>query len=438
MGMLPLNARDGASPVEVSRLVNGSPIYYGWVIMAAGTLGLIMTSPGQTYAVSVFIEHFIQDLGISRSLVSTLYTAGTLGGSLALPILGRLIDRKGPRVVAVIITILFGLACIYMGFVDNAIMLGIGFLATRMFGQGGLGLVSQHVMNQWWVRRRGAIMGLSGLGLALLGVGGFPALTNYLVTLYGWRLTYPMLGGVILLIMLPVAIVLFRNRPEHFGLLPDGGQPVAADEANQRLDQPPLAEENWTPAEAMHTAAFWVVTLGVAAIAMLSTGLFFHMVGIFTDNNLSAAHAAYVYAPIAITTALTNLASGVLVDRIPVRVLLAMALLIQALSLWLAQSLDSISLAVAYGIALGATSGLMRTVSGVAWADYFGRLHLGSISGTATTILIAGSALGPVPLGVARDAFGSYDVALLAMILLPLLLAAASLFTGKPRRAGSI
>ena len=79
----------------------------------------------------------------------------------------------------------------------------------------------------------------------------------------------------------------------------------------------------------------------------------------------------------------------------------------------------------------------MRTVSGVAWADYFGRLHLGSISGSASTILIAGSALGPVPLGLARDAFGSYDVALQALILLPLLLAAASLFTDKPKRGGS-
>jgi len=418
---------------QVSRLVNGSPVFYGWVIMAAGTLGLIMTSPGQTYAVSIFIEHFINDLGISRSLVSTLYTAGTLVGSLALPLLGRLIDQRGPRLLAVVIAALFGLACIYMGFVGNAIMLGIGFLAIRTFGQGGLGLVSQHVMNQWWVRRRGAIMGISGLGLALLGVGGFPTLISHLITIYGWRLTYPLLGGLVLMVMIPVAIVLFRNRPEHFGLLPDGGQPVAAG----LLSQPPLPEVNWTPAEAMRTVAFWVVTLGVAAIAMLSTGLFFHMVSIFTDNNLSAAQAAYVYAPIAITTALANLASGVLMDRIPVRVLLAIALLFQALSLWLAQSLDTITLAVIYGIVLGATSGLMRTVSGVAWADYFGRLHLGSISGSASTILIAGSALGPVPLGLARDAFGSYDVALQALILLPLLLAAASLFTGRPQKAGS-
>ena len=68
--------------VSHSRLVSKSPIFYGWIIMLVGTLGMIMSSPGQTYVVSIFIEPFIADLGISRSLVSTLYTLGTLVGSL--------------------------------------------------------------------------------------------------------------------------------------------------------------------------------------------------------------------------------------------------------------------------------------------------------------------------------------------------------------------
>ena len=57
-----------------SRLINASPVYYGWVIVVAGAIGMVLTSPGQTYAVSVFIDHFINDLGLSRSVVSTLYT----------------------------------------------------------------------------------------------------------------------------------------------------------------------------------------------------------------------------------------------------------------------------------------------------------------------------------------------------------------------------
>ena len=82
-------------PTQHSRLVDRSPIYYGWIILAAATVGQILTSPGQTSSVSIFIERFIHDLCVSRSLVSSLYTIGTLTASFALPLVGRQIDRRG-------------------------------------------------------------------------------------------------------------------------------------------------------------------------------------------------------------------------------------------------------------------------------------------------------------------------------------------------------
>ncbi len=160
--------------VERSRLVQQSPVYYGWIILIVGTLGAIMSSPGQTYAVSIFIEEFIRELGLSRSLVSSLYAVGTITGSLALPAIGRQIDKRGARPMVVVISIAFGLACIYMGMVQNALMLGIGFVAIRMLGQSSMSLVSRIVINQWWVRRRGTILGISALFASVLGVGLFP------------------------------------------------------------------------------------------------------------------------------------------------------------------------------------------------------------------------------------------------------------------------
>jgi MFS transporter, OFA family, oxalate/formate antiporter len=113
---------------QPDRIVQATPFFYGWVILLVGTIGLVMTSPAQTYNVSIFIDHFIQDLGISRSLVSTLYSAGTLVGSFTLPFWGAQIDRFGPRRMATLISILFALACIYMGFVQSAVMLVFGFV----------------------------------------------------------------------------------------------------------------------------------------------------------------------------------------------------------------------------------------------------------------------------------------------------------------------
>jgi MFS family permease len=414
-----------------SRLINKSPVFYGWIIMLVGTLGLILTSPGQTYAVSIFIEQFITDLALSRSLVSTLYTLGTLIGSLALPLIGRLIDRQGSRRMVTIIALLFGLACIYMGSVQNALMLGLGFLAIRMLGQGGLGLVSQNVINQWWVRRRGLVMGLSGLLTSIIGVGGFPIVINSLLPIYGWRVTYVLLGLLLIGLMLPLGALLFRPQPEVYGLQPDGNQATTGKDAETSLR---VAEENWTLAEASRTLPFWILALGLALIAMLSTGLFFHMVSIFADKGLDSTVAASVFFPIAMTTAVVNLGGGMLADRVPPRLLLAAALVFQSLSLGLAEFMDGVELALMYGVALGATTGLMRIANSVVWANYFGRRHLGSISGTASTILVFGSALGPIPLGFTRDLWGSYTPALTALTILPLILGLVSLFTDRPRK----
>jgi cyanate permease len=77
----------------------------------------------------------------------------------------------------------------------------------------------------------------------------------------------------------------------------------------------------------------------------------------------------------------------------------------------------------------------MGLVNSVIWAIYFGRQHLGSITGLTTTILIAGAALGPMPLGVAHDLLGSYNQALTLFALLPLGLGVANLFFGKPEKS---
>ena len=330
-----------------------------------------------------------------------------------------------------LITLLFGLACIYMGFVSNVVTLGLGFVFIRMLGQGSLGLVSNNVINQWWVQRRGTMLGVSGLLVSLVGLGVIPGIINWLIPIYGWRVTYMLLGLVLVIGFTPLVLLLVRDQPELYGLQPDGL--VTASTAEDKIRT--LAnEEHWTLPEARRTLSFWVLGLGLAAIAMLSTGLFFHMVSIFTDNGLDATTAAWVYLPIAVSTALVNLGSGVLVDRIPVRILLAVALLLQTTSLIMAQYLQGVELSFVYGIILGATMGLMSTAHGVGWAKYFGRKYLGSITGVGTTILIVGAALGPMPLGIARDGLGSYNLALTLCAVIPFVLAIASFLTGQPRK----
>ena len=404
--------------------------------MLIGTLGMIMTSPGQTYVVSIFIEDFIAELGISRSLVSALYTLGTLVGGFVLPIVGYQIDRRGCRLMVVLITALFGLSCVYMGYVQNAFMLGLGFIALRMLGQGSLGMVCTNVINQWWVRRRGMVMGISGMAGSLISLGGFPNLINWLLPIYGWRSTYILLGISLTFVMAPVAFMFFRNHPEDYGLQPDGGESKRFKFQKEKQMHVGWTEVHWTLREAMQTSVFWILVASLSAISMLSTGLFFHIVSIFTDNGLTPNLAAAVFVPIAVTTAIVNWGSGILVDRVPVRILLAIGLFFQALSLLMARTLSGTTFALVFGVVLGVSSGLIRILGSVVWAMYFGRHHLGSITGFTTMVTITGSALGPLPLGIGRDLLGSYNLALMISAFIPLLLGIVGFFIDSPARLG--
>jgi MFS family permease len=231
-------------PVKHSRLIAACPIYYGWVVLMAGTIGMLMTTPGQTVGVSIFLDKIIAELGLTRSIVSLLYMVGTLTGSFSLPFVGRFIDCRGPRYAVIAIAFLFSLACMGMGFVHNLVTLGLGFIAIRGLGQGALGLVSINVINLWFVRRRGLAISLSGIGFAG-GAAMFPLLIEFLMNQFGWRLTYMILGGVVAVTILPIGALIYRRQPEHYGLKPDGK--VISSQT------PPLEEVNHTLASAKRT-----------------------------------------------------------------------------------------------------------------------------------------------------------------------------------------
>jgi sugar phosphate permease len=312
-------------------------------------------------------------------------------------------------------------------------MLGIGFVLIRMLGQGSLSMVSSNVINRWWVQRRGTMLSFAGVLTGLLGSGSFPSLVNALIEAFGWRSSYMLLGLMVAVVMLPVGLIFFRRQPEDYGLLPDGARSSSADGT---VGARGFVEEHWTRAEAVRTPAFWIIGLALACISMLGTGLQFHMVSIFSDAGLSAGAAAAAFMPIAVTGAIVRIVSGVLVDRVPVRFLLSAALIGQAMSLAMAPRLHDATTALAYGVVLGITGSVHMTVSAVVWAKYFGRRHLGSITGMASLVGVAGSALGPMPMGIARDLLGSYHLALTVAAALPLLLSIVALFARRPRRHG--
>jgi MFS family permease len=237
-----LSAVSTVEPLARDRLVHGVPFHYGWLILIGGAIGSFLTLPGQTNGLALFFDPIAADLALSRSQVALAYAIGTLAGALPAPLIGRWIDRRGPRPAAGAIAIAIGLACTIMALTWSALTLTIGFAALRGATIGGLSLVSQHVINLWFVTRRGMAATAASVGVALCGVA-FPQVIDALIRSGGWRHAYLILGVIVAATMLTVGLLLFRDRPERFGLSPDLGAPsqrsrVTPEPAFTRIEAP--------------------------------------------------------------------------------------------------------------------------------------------------------------------------------------------------------
>lgn len=419
------------SSPKSSRLIEATPFFYGWVILIVGTIGSIMIGPSQTFTVGIFIDQFIADLGISRANVSLIYGLATLSASLLLPLTGRLVDRHGSRRMALIVAFLLGLACVGMAGVGGAVTVFAGLLALRFLGFGSLQLVSNNLIAQWFIRQRGMVMGLSGLSLSI-GLIIFPALAEWLITRFDWRMAWVVFGLLVWAVMLPVSWFFFKDKPEQYGLKPDGDGPVPA-----HLFSPTLvAERNWTLAEARHTGIFWLFLIALSTMSMVLAGLVFHQLSLFEVRGLSRESAIHAFRGMALFAVIGNLGMGRLLDRFSARSLLAVALLLLLGAMLTVQVMATAWQAFAVGGLMGLVSGSFRVMDATVWPKYFGRLHLGSIKGATSISIIGCTALGPYLLGFSFDYFGSYGPALNGLLLLPLASGVLAFLVKRPAKEG--
>ncbi len=387
-----------------------------------------MTLPGQTAGVSVFFDPITADLGISRTWASTAYAAGTLAGILPAPLIGRWIDRRGPRLTGTIIAASLALACAYMALVQSGIMLLLGFALLRGTAIGGLSLVSQQVVNLWFVQRRGIAAAAASLGLAA-GSMVFPQLINSLISAWGWRGAYLALALFVALTILPVAAALFRDRPERFGLTTDAGLPPPEREIRE--------EPSFTRDQALRTGVFWLLTAVAFLTNAIGTALLLNHFSIMKTAGITREGAIYVLGFYAGVQAAVTLGTGALLDRYEPRRLVPLAMCLLGTACALPAIGSGVAVSWIYALSLGGAYGSQQAIGAAGYAQYFGRDHLGAIRGASFIFGISGAALGPLPFAASIDLTSSYSAALVGSFVLCLVCGAASFIVRQPRLVSS-
>lgn len=391
-----------------------------WKLLTLSFLAMALTGPGQTIGVSVFVDSIIADLSLSRSQVSGAYLVGTVIGAIALPWIGRSIDRYGAKNSMVAIGVAFAIGIATVSRSWSLATLAVGFTLIRMFGQGSLTLVTIVGVTKRITENRGAALGLlATVGGALLGL--VPLVLNQLIEWTDWRTAWLISGGVVLLAVPAIARYAFT-----------GGTSQATTSSSDLTGGP---DESVDRGAAIRAYRFWVLGAASAATGMFVTALNFHQISLLGEAGLTAAEAAAMFVPQLLGTAIAGYVFGWLSDRWPAQILIGISMTLLGTAMALTSVLEPGPIIVLYSFVLGTTGGSIRSVGSAIPPRWFGVRHIGAIQGLLTFLGVLGSAVGPLYLSAGRDWTGDYRSIVVLSIVVPVAIGAASVWVKDSRPA---
>ncbi len=419
--------------------------FYGWVIVAASTLAVFASVPGQTIGVGVFTDYLIEALDMSREELSLAYMFGTLASGLLIPFAGTVLDRIGIRVMAVIASLGLGLSMLALsqcdriassiGGVAGAVMIVMTliFLLMRFFGQGSLTMVARVAIGKWFNHRRGlatAIMGLFGT----FAFSGGPRVIDWIIELCQWRRACWILAGVVGGGMSLIAWVFFRDNPEQCGLVMDGiDDPEWLAEQEKKT---PETKIEFTRRQAVKTRAFWVFSLGLACYGLVITGIMFHLTSIGEEMARTRKETLNVFIVISVVGVATRFIASWLTDRTKLKLKWLLLVMMTAQILGTVGMLRFASntgwgmTALGYGI----TGGMWGIIFSVALPRFFGREHLGAISGLTMSVCVLASAVGPWLFSRGHNLTGDYRAVIGLCVLIPVAIMVMALKAENPQQ----
>jgi MFS family permease len=416
------------------------PFFYGWALVAIAFVTMALAVNGRT-AFSLFFPPLLSEFGWARGTTAGAFSFGFVVSAALSPLMGKLMDRFGPRVVmecgvgatagGLLLAAL--VAQPWQLYLTLGVLVGAG---TTAAGYTGHGLF----LPNWFVRRRGLAMSIAYAGAGIGSILVLPAV-QWMIERHGWRAACVAMGLVILAVLVPLNL-LVRKRPQDVGLEPDGDKappPGSAPRADNVVDAA-WAAIDWTLARAMRTARFWWLATGYFAAMFAWYSVQVHQTKVLVDAGFSGAYAAWALGFVSLAGIPGQIALGHLSDRIGrewvwtvgcfgfvvcYAALIAIGARPSAPLLW--------TMVIAQGF-LGYS--ITSVVSAIPLEIFQGR-HYGAIFGTLMGTGIAGGALGPWLTGLAYDLTGSYATGFWIAIGC-CVFSAAAIWIAAPRRVRAV
>lgn len=390
-------------PISVEKK---NPLYYGYVIAAAaGVLQIIMWGLFNTYG--VFFIPMQNEFGWSRAVISGARSFSMLVWGTMSILLGSLNDKYGPRVILTVCGCILGGGYFLMSQVNTlwqlyvfyGIIIGVGISATDV--------VVLSTVARWFKKKLGMMTGIVKVGTGL-GMFIMPLAADGLISSYGWRNSYMILGITGIILVVPISRLL-RKDPSKIQQRLDVEKRVLSSDSQNTLPELSLDE-------AMRTTRLWIASIMYFTIWFCVNIVLVHLAPHAMDMGISSAKAAGILSSIGAISIVGRLIIGFSSDRIGCRksmiicctiFVISFSVLLMARDFWML-----ILFAIIYGFAHGGFATLISPMVG----ELFGMRSHGAILGFMIFLGTIGGAAGPVFAGYLFDVTGNYQSAFIVSI----------------------
>ena len=456
-------------PSQARSRVRG--VFYGWWLVPISGIVHMTTSVPLFHAMGLWFVALESAFGWNRTQLSLAFAFTRIEGGILGPIEGYLVDRLGVRRMVFIGLSILGLGFLlfsqvrdskdipvirdlpfdllpdFMRVVEPALMFYLVFMIMAL-GQGFSGWLNMNTMlNNWFNRHKAKAMGYSSaigrLG-ALVLIPAIAWAVDPEQDNFGWSMTALLLGVVTLVLVLPLA-KLIRNRPEDYGLLPDGDEPQQwTSEGRTGRPSPrraPPSDGDFTLGDALRTPTFWLISFGQGFTSMVLIAMMAHLAPMLWDQGVSVPMAGWVVSTYTAMSMIFQIVGGYVGDMISKRFAYFVFTSIQAGAVVVLVFVPELSVllhlpnlvvvfgfAVMFGIGFGGRNPISTSIRG----EYFGRSSFGKIMGMSQVpmnIMLLGAPIYPA---ILHDAYGSYDFAFLSLAALNFIGGAMFLLAKKP------